>query len=313
MLKWLKATVAFESADPETTAALITDVFQGFGLQGVVIESPETEPDLDWAEDALPVPETWAVIAFFPKHLQGKDHLLEFEAQIASLHPADTWKFHIQYSTIDEEDWAESWKAHFHPIKVTDRIVVKPTWQTYEPGPGEIILLLDPGMAFGTGTHPTTALCIGLIEKYMTPGFRVCDVGTGSGILMMTAARLGAKTVVGIDSDPMAVEVAEGNLKLNGIDPATYTLITGSLVTEVTGSYDLVVANILAEVIRDLVPEISPRLSPDGWFIASGIIVKKQDLVIRALRDHGFDVCEVAEQEGWVAIVAQKAPANQCR
>lgn len=305
-MKWVKAEVIFESADPETTAALITEVFQEFGLQGVIVESPDEDPDLDWAEDALSLPAHHAVIGFFPGDFHDAEQRRRFEEQVGKVHPAKEWEYRIEYSEMDDEDWAESWKAHFHPIRIDDRITVKPTWEDYSPGIGELVIELDPGMAFGTGTHPTTALCIRMIHRWIAPGCCFLDIGTGSGILMIAAAKLGAMRLTGVDSDPVAVGVAESNLRLNRIDPHTYSLINGNLTDAVTGSFDLIVANILSETIRDLIPHIGPRLAEGGIFIASGIIAPKSLMVEETLLRNGFKILEIGSEEDWIAIVARR-------
>ena len=175
-----------------------------------------------------------------------------------------------------DEDWAHAWKAFFYPERVGRHIVVKPTWRDYTPQPGDKVLEIDPGMAFDTGTHPTTSLCIGLMEKHLRPGGSFLDVGTGSGILMAAAAKLEAGRGLGIDNDPLAVEIAGNNLRLNGADPEKFTVATGDLVSVVTGSYDLVAANILSEVIVRLLDDLPEKTTPGGIVITSGIIEKNQ-------------------------------------
>jgi len=167
-------------------------------------------------------------------------------------------------------------EGFFYPERVGRHIVVKPTWRDYTPQPGDKVLEIDPGMAFDTGTHPTTSLCIGLMEKHLRPGRSFLDVGTGSGILMAAAAKLDAGRGLGIDNDPLAVEIAGNNLRLNGADPEKFTVATGDLVSVVTGSYDLVAANILSEVIVRLLDDLPEKTTPGGIVITSGIIEKNQ-------------------------------------
>ncbi|MGM0452864.1 MAG: 50S ribosomal protein L11 methyltransferase [Thermodesulfobacteriota bacterium] len=302
--KWIKTSVFFESEAPEATADLIAGIFQDFGLQGVVIESPGTEVDLDWAEDAPGGPDHNAVIGYFPELADNGGLCRRFENQLAAASPDSGWQYRVKYSEVDEEDWAESWKAHFHPVQITERLVIKPTWQDYEASGDEIVIELDPGMAFGTGTHPTTELCIRMIARYLKPGIRLLDIGSGSGILMIAAVKLGAFTVVGIDSDPVAVEVAESNLRLNGIDPGRFTVTAGNLIDGINEAYDIVVANILSETICELVPDVAPCLAAGGVFIASGIVAYKAPMVTKALEKYGFTVREVEEKDEWVAVVA---------
>ena len=201
--------------------------------------------------------------------------------------------------------WAHAWKAYFWPRKITRHLVVKPTWRKYTPESDEIVIELDPGMAFGTGTHPTTVLCAAMIEKYLKKGDRFLDVGTGSGILMIAAAGLGAARVCGIDKDETAVQIASANLKINSIQSHRFELNTANLIDETSETYDMVAANILTDVILELIGDIKPVLSPGGIFISSGIIEKKKGQVTGALRNIGFEIVETAVKEGWVAIASR--------
>lgn len=208
-----------------------------------------------------------------------------------------------RFSWVQEEDWAHAWKAYFRPTQVGDRLVVVPTWENYTPAAGEIPLYLDPGMAFGTGTHATTALCLRWMEELVQPGSRVIDVGTGSGILAVAAKRLGAAEVVAIDIDPVAVETAEQNARQNGVE-VDVRRATLDQVPE--GDADLIVANIIASVIVDILPEVVARLKPGGRFLASGIIAEKKDAVGEAMTEAWLLPLGVREQDGWVAILAMR-------
>jgi ribosomal protein L11 methyltransferase len=171
-------------------------------------------------------------------------------------------------------------------------------------GPQEIILEIDPGMAFGTGTHATTALCIRMLQAHLKPGDAFLDVGTGSGILMIAAAKLGAKTVCGVDNDEVAVTVAEKNLLANDID--SFSLTTGHLVDDVRQTFEIAAANIQAEIILDLLPDVNAVLKENGLLICSGIITAKTKIVLSGLKEKGFSLAEVMEKEGWVAIAARR-------
>ena len=178
--------------------------------------------------------------------------------------------YQLSYKELDEEDWAEAWKAFFEPLKVGKKIVVKPTWCNYTADPGDIVLELDPGMAFGTGTHPTTALCIRLIEDYIHLGDSFLDIGTGSGILMIAAARLGAGFVCGLDKDTVAVRVAAYNLRLNGLNPRHYSLRTGNLLEGIKDKYNLITANIFTHVILELLDDLPRALNAGASSSARG-------------------------------------------
>jgi ribosomal protein L11 methyltransferase len=183
--------------------------------------------------------------------------------------------------------------------------VVKPTWCKYRTGADDIVVELDPGMAFGTGTHPTTALCIKMIEKHLRRGDSFLDVGTGSGILMIAAARLGAGKLCGIDKDEVAVEVAGKNLKLNRIDPNCYRLAAGDLVAEINGPFQFVVANIFSHVILELLQDIKGVLEAEGMLVCSGIIAENQQSVISEMERIGFEILDKEIEEEWVAIAGR--------
>ena len=184
-------------------------------------------------------------------------------------------------------------------------MVVKPTWREYEAGSDDIVIELDPGMAFGTGTHPTTALCLGMIEKYLKKGVAFLDVGTGSGILMIAAAKLGAGRLFGIDKDEVAIDIAAKNLEINHIDPRKFRLTTGNLGRQLTDSFDFVAANIFTPVILELLTDIPRLLTPGGVFLCSGIIRENQKSVLLAMAGLDFEILETATREEWVAIAGR--------
>ncbi|MCP3954753.1 MAG: 50S ribosomal protein L11 methyltransferase, partial [Desulfobacterales bacterium] len=278
-MKWIAVKVLFEFQDRALATDLIAACFYTLGVKGVVIDDPVADPDEDWGTDVLPLPEKDAVTGYLPLDRRFENALAFLQESLGKLERATGVRCRVVCSEIDEEDWAHAWKAFFHPERVGRHMVVKPTWRDYIPQPGDKVLEIDPGMAFGTGTHPTTSLCIALMEKYLRPGCSFLDVGTGSGILMVAAAKLGAGQGLGIDNDPLAVEIAGNNLLLNAADPEKFKVNAGDLVTVVTGSYDLVVANILSEVIVLLLDDLPEKISPGGLVITSGIITKNQSAV----------------------------------
>lgn len=207
------------------------------------------------------------------------------------------------YAWVQEEDWANAWKAYFKPTRVGERLVVVPTWEQYDLLEGDLPLYLDPGMAFGTGTHPTTSLCLRRLESLVRPGMRVLDVGTGSGILAIAAAKLGACPVIGIDIDPVAVKVAQENAAQNGV---SLDVRPGTLDQVEPEECDVVVANIIASVIIDILPDVVTRMKKGGRFLASGIIAEKKQAVLDALTATWLLPLDVKEEAGWVAILAMK-------
>jgi ribosomal protein L11 methyltransferase len=304
-MKWIEAKIIFDHPDMDLAADLIADVFYNFGLQGVVVEDPDLEPVEDWAEDSIGRPARHAVIGYFHEDSQAEERCKTLEQKLSQLKENQGFFYRISYKELDEQDWAHAWKAYFWPRKISSHMVVKPTWRDYQAAPDDIVIELDPGMAFGTGTHPTTALCITMIEKYLSTGDSFLDVGTGSGILMIAAAKLGAGRLCGIDKDEVAVEVAAQNLQLNNINPKIFRLTTGNLVSDINESFSFVAANIFSHIILELLQDISRVLTDEGILVCSGIIEENKQTVISAMENIGFEIVETAVKEEWVAIAGR--------
>lgn len=212
---------------------------------------------------------------------------------------------------VAEEDWAHAWKEYFHPIAIGQRLIVCPSWRTYEAGPGEIVIDLDPGMAFGTGTHPTTRLCARALEQCVTAETAVADVGTGSGVLAIAAALLGARRVVACDIDPVAVRVAKENVAKNGVAQRV-EVVHGSWTRLIDAGVaaGVVVANITAAVIEAMIPDLPRLVAPEGRFIASGIIARREPDVRAQLEGHGWRLLRVEREGEWVALEAALPPGR---
>jgi ribosomal protein L11 methyltransferase len=219
----------------------------------------------------------------------------------------------LKVRAVQEEDWAEAWKEHFPVMRIGRRIVIKPTWRTYEPAPGDVVVALDPGMAFGTGLHPTTRLCLAGLEGWadagLIPGARVLDVGCGSGILALAAGLLGAAELNGVDTDPIAVEATRENAARNGIDIAVRA---GSLPVE-GGPFDLVLANLVASLLVALAPDLATALRPTGAriqrggrLLASGIFIDREPEVVAAFEAAGLHVVGRAQETDWVALDVER-------
>lgn len=230
----------------------------------------------------------------------------------------DTGAATIDVREVDEEDWANAWKQYYKPLRITDTITIKPTWEVYDADPEEIIIELDPGMAFGTGTHPTTALCLRTLEKVVQPGQDVIDVGTGSGVLAIAAAKFGARHVLAIDLDPVAVSSAHENIRLNQLENQVSVKHSDLLQiirqsetdTQVSLGVNLpvqvVVANILAEIILLFLHDVYEVLESGGIYIVSGIYKNKEQDVEDGLTQAGFVVADKYKEQDWVAFVARK-------
>ena len=211
----------------------------------------------------------------------------------------------IFISKVNESDWAENWKAHYKTTKIGHGIIIKPSWEEYSPDVGEIVIELDPGMAFGTGSHETTAMCVRALEKNVTSYTTVFDIGCGSGILGIVAAKLGANRVLAIDLDPMCVKVTKENVIANQVNHKVQ-VEEGNLLDMIEEKADVIVANIIAEVIAKIIPDLKNYLENKGVFIASGIIENKTDMVKDALMENGYEITDVTMMNGWTAITSKK-------
>lgn len=291
-MKWLQASVQVNAEAAEAVA----DVLSRFAPGGVAIE---TAGECNTVTEG-PV----TVFAYLPigpdtAHVRKQlEEALWHLGQISPI-PAPT------FSTVAEADWADVWKEHFHPLRVGQRIVIKPTWREFQAGPDDIIIELDPGMAFGTGLHPTTQTCLLALEERVRSGMRVLDLGTGSGILALAAAKLGADTVLALDTDPVAVAAARENITRNDV-AGRVAIDLGSL-DRATGTYDLVVVNILAKVIITLLREgLAERVRTEGQWVMAGIIEPQVAEIIAALEVSRLQVTEQKQIADWVTLIGHK-------
>ncbi len=306
-MKVVEIKVIYESDDIDRATKEISDVFYGFGVTGLKIEEPmKSKNPLDFyknEKEFLMVDH--AISAYFPLNPYAEKRknaiLATFEEKFAE---RDDIVYTVDFYEYDEEDYQNSWKKYLFPEKVSEKFVVKPTWREYTPEADELIIELDPGRAFGTGSHPTTSLCLKLMEENIKTGDSVIDVGTGSGILMIAADRLGASEVYGTDIDELAVESAKENLELNRIGEDKAKVYKGDLISVVEDKkFDVVVANILADVLLILLHDISKVVKESGKIIFSGIIEDKCDLVKKEVEALGFTVEEVKADKEWRAML----------
>ncbi|MWV45302.1 50S ribosomal protein L11 methyltransferase [Paenibacillus sp. HJL G12] len=310
----------------EEAVEMISNFLHEAGAGGVSIEESGTlnkKRDTTYGElYELPlndIPEGQAEIkGYFSQETPVEDILEEVKHRIEELREFQIDPGEVRYGmkTVNEDEWATAWKQYFKPLRVSDRLTIKPTWEEYTPEQeSEKIIEIDPGMAFGTGTHPTTSLCLRTLEKAVKGGEEIIDVGTGSGILAIGAVLLGAKHVLALDLDPVAVSIASENVSLNGMDQQI-TVKESDLLGLLNGNggeglgitlpVNIIVANILAEVILLFIDDVYQALEPGGVYIASGIYKNKVEIVQQALEDSGFDIEDVCRDEDWVAFVARK-------
>jgi len=304
-MTWIEAKVVFESPDSRLAVELISEAFYELGVNGVVVEDPHTEPGADWAAGAEKRPEGFAVIGYIAQDRRAKAQCGALESALRRLAGRIPLRYTVAYGLTAEADWAEAWKRFFKPRRVGRRLVVKPSWHPYDTGVDEIVLEIDPGMAFGTGTHPTTGMCLEMIETHVKPGTTFLDVGVGSGILMIAAGKLGARRMVGIDADPMAVEIAHKNLILNRIPEDFFSVKTGHLVQGLGERFQVVACNILSGVLLSLLEDLASVLTDDGTFIFSGIAEDNKDTVIEKIRTLPYTILHTCTREQWVGLAGR--------
>ncbi|KQL58021.1 MULTISPECIES: 50S ribosomal protein L11 methyltransferase [Bacillaceae] len=311
-MKWAEFRVhtTQEAVEP------VSNILHEEGAAGVAIEDPKdlvTEWSVKFGEvyelspDDYPT-EGVMVKAYFPMNDAFERTIAEVEDRIKGLVAFDIpiAPGTTGYVEVNDDDWANAWKKYYHPVKVTDQIVIVPTWEDYHKKDHELIIELDPGMAFGTGTHPTTVLSLQALEESVKKGDAVIDVGTGSGVLALAAWKLGAERIHAYDLDDVAVTSARENFKLNDAENKIQIAQNNLLNGIEANSAHVVVANILAEVIVTFTDDAYRVVKPGGTFITSGIIERKEQLVKDKIEASGFTITAVQRQEGWVAIIAKK-------
>lgn len=237
-------------------------------------------------------------------YLSPADNPAEVSAFLEERLRAESVAYTISISDCAMEDWINNWKKYFKPIPVGEKLLIRPIWEDEFETDGRTVLNLEPGLAFGTGTHETTRLCLELIERYLRPGDRMLDIGCGSGILAVSALLLGASSAVGVDIDPLAVKTAVENAERNDVQDR-FTALCGSLTEQVTGTYRIVAANIVADVILTLTEDVETFMEPDAVYLMSGIIDTRAEEVLAAVKQK-FQVVEYLEENGWVAIAAKR-------
>jgi ribosomal protein L11 methyltransferase len=332
-MQWMEITI---TAHPEAVEVL-SEHLSEITSQGVSIEEPYTLEDDGQRWRVKPDADV-IVHAYLPQDEQANAALQRIETMLWHLRSiGPNFVGEMQVRTVDDEDWAETWKEHFHVTRIGKRIVIKPTWRTLDESYSDLAIIeLDPGMAFGTGTHPTTRLCLEFLEDVVTPGISMLDVGTGSGILAIGAIRLGASHILGCDISSVAIRVAKENVEQNqltdkidiihgtlGLSEAGQTQIVPSEIDEDdrnTSSlhesgifkihpilpYPLVTANIIARVIGELAETLYAVTAPDGILLASGIIADRADEALIPLQKAGFVDIKRKQEGDWIALIARR-------
>lgn len=312
-MNWIEAAVHTTTAG----ADIVSELLMNAGATGTSIEdrtdvlnAQKPEGMWDMLDEHIldGMPEDVLVKAYFEEGASTPETLAFVRARLSELAHMDLGfdlgSLEFTRETVHEQDWAENWKRYYKPFRAGERIVVKPSWEPYEPFPEDLVIEMDPGMAFGTGTHETTYMCLQMLERYVRPGSVCIDVGTGTGILAIAAAKLGAQDVLAIDLDEQAVAVAKENIQKNGMQQVVHAQ-AGDLLKDSVGKADVIVANIIADVICALCGPAKSHIRPGGAFICSGIIREREEDVLRALRQAGYAVdCRIARGE-WVCLSAK--------
>ena len=316
-MKWNKFRLTTTTEAEDIVSSMLMDL----GIQGVEIEDkvPLTQSDKEQMfVDILPETEAddgVAYLSFYLEEDEDKEKVLaDVRAELQDMASyLNVGACTIEESQTEDVDWVNNWKQYFHQFYVDDILII-PSWEEVKPEDSDkMVIHIDPGTAFGTGMHETTQLCIRQIRKYTTPEITILDVGCGSGILGMLALKFGAKYSVGTDLDPCAIEATYENMEVNGINKDMYEVMIGNIIDDKDvqdkvgyGKYDIVVANILADVLVALTPVIVDQLKDGGIYITSGIIDDKEETVVEAVKAAGLEVLEVTYQGEWVSVTARK-------
>lgn len=307
-MKWVEIRVTTIPEAVEAISGILYDV----GVGGLYIQDPadlleytRKKTDWDYISDELKNTVSNEVIirAYILKDKDAEKRISLVKEKLNEVHQYfNEKKISVEIGYVQEKDWSENWKKYYKPLKITDKLIVKPTWEHYErQKENEIVIEMNPGMAFGTGLHETTKMCMQMLECYIKQDSYILDIGCGSGILGIAALKLGAKACVGVDIDSKAIKIARENAKINGVyDRMKFK--TGNLLNVVSGRYDIIVANIVADVIIALSEMVSEYLNPDGIFIASGIIRERYDEVKACLLKRRFNVINELFMGEWASI-----------
>ena len=307
---WAEVSCTVPAAMVDRLAEFLVDLSH----TGVTIENLSVDT---FSLDTLAETPDKTVKAYFPSEPDLDGAVARIAAFLADTGPAFSGFIYHEpaISLLREEDWANNWKEHFKPSRIGRRLVIKPTWEAYEAGQADIIIELDPGMAFGTGTHPTTRLCLLALERIFShespydmgeqcEPAAILDVGTGSGVLAIAAAKLGGRRVIGLDIDPAAVEVARHNLDQNHVGESV--LVSSAPLESISGRFDIVVANILAEELVRLGGELDGRVSPHGFLILSGILTEKEELVRAGFAHYPLSLVEITREAEWSCLAYRR-------
>jgi ribosomal protein L11 methyltransferase len=302
-MNWIKVKIDYFSNTLEETKSKLINMFEEIGIKQIEVIDYFSDNSLDYNINFKKQSEIWSIIGYIVNNRFSKlklniisDKLKEFSLD------DEEFMYEIYTSECSDDDWKDEWKKYFHTVNITDNIIIKPSWDNYEASEGETVIEIDPGMAFGTGTHETTALCVEFLEKYVPGKKKLLDIGCGSGILMLIGKILGVEKVVGIDIDSNVKDVVIENFEKNNIKD-NYEIIIGDLVEDINEKYDLVVSNILVDVLTELLENIEKTLEKGATIIFSGIIKDKEEEFLRKTKEHNLVEIDRNEKNNWVSLV----------
>lgn len=302
-MNWTEITVEVSGKDTETAAAIANMTVP----YGIYIEDYSDLEQNAWDiahidlidEELIAKDRSKSIIHIYISECDNAAEALEF---LKERFTADGIDFQLGSIGVNDNDWNENWKKYFHTIEIGKRLAVVPSWEDYENKDNRTVLSIDPGAAFGTGTHATTSLCLNILDKCVEKDISVLDIGCGSGILAIASVLLGADKALGVDIDAQSVKTAKENAEINNISDKT-EFIVGDLADKVTGKYNIVCANIVADVIIKLLPDVAQFMEKDGILIVSGIIDIRKDDVLSAVEQNGFEIVNEAYRDNWCAFV----------
>ena len=302
-MKWIKVRVDYFSDNLEETKAKLVNMFNEIGINQVEVIDYFLENELDYNANFSSKNDVWSIIGYIVDNRFANTKLnIIFNNLKEFMENENEFMYEIFTAKCNDEDWQDEWKKYFHTVNITDNIVIKPSWDEYEPSDNEIVVEIDPGLAFGTGTHETTSLCVEFLEKYAQNKKKLLDIGCGSGILMLIGKKLGVEKAVGIDIDEKVNDVVLENFSKNGINE-NFQVIIGNLVDDVNEKYDLVVSNILVDVLEKLLEDIEKILEKDATVIFSGILNEKEEGFLKKSKNYNLKQIDRKEKNNWVSLV----------
>ena len=302
-MEWIKVKVEYFSDNSEISKAKIINIFEEIGIKQIEAVDYFSDNSLDYNENFKSKNDIWSIIGNIINNRFAKSKLKIMKNALEEYSEEnENFGYEIYTSECSDDDWKDEWKKYFHTAKITENIVIKPSWDEYEPVGNEKIIEIDPGMAFGTGTHETTSLCVEFLEKYSGNKDKLLDIGCGSGILMLIGKKLGINKVTGIDIDEKVGEVVKENFAKNDIHE-NFEVIIGNLVNDINEKYDIIVSNILVDVLTELLKDIEKVLLKDSVVIFSGILKEKEEMFLEKTKLYKLEQIDRNEKNNWVSLV----------